>query len=132
MPIEKYFGYIVGALIAIPGGALIVKYATLWIAGFRPSFTKALVSIIIACVIINLVGFAFETIAIYDSSALALSSLVSLGALSCCHFFFLRSDAGTRLSPAKAVLVALCQLIGLVISLVLVSLLELGIKRISS
>jgi hypothetical protein len=130
MTTEAYIGYLVGALILIPAGALIARYATAWIAGFRPRFTKALVSTIIAYVVVNLVGFAFQFTGSFEGSSRGIQFLVGLGTLSCCHVYLLRSEAGDRLSPGKAIVVAICQTFGAVVALMLVLLLMLGVKRL--
>jgi hypothetical protein len=127
---KEWIGYLVGALFLIPTGALIAKYATAWIAGFRPRFMKALISTFLAYLAINLVGFTFLLIEGFAEPPKGLQVLVGLGVLSCCHVYLLRSEAGDRLSPGKAVLVALCQVFGAMIMLMLVLLLALGIKRL--
>lgn len=130
MTTEAYIGYLIGALILIPAGAMIAKYATAWIAGFRPRFTKALSSTIIAYVVVNLLGFALQFTGVFDGSSRGIQLLVGLGTLSCCHVYFLRSETGNRLSPGKAIVVALCQTFGAIVALMLVLLLMLGVKRL--
>jgi hypothetical protein len=130
MTAQAIIGYFVGAVVIIPTGALIAKYATVWIAGFRPRFTKALLSTVIAYVAANLLGLLFQFLPTMADISRGLQFLVGWGVLSCCHANLLRSETGQHLSPGKAVLVALCQIVGAIVIFLLVLLLMLGIKRL--
>ena len=51
-------------------------------------------------------------------------------ALTCAHINLIRSDAGDSLSPGKAMAVALCQIFGTTVAVVVVLLLIVLIKRV--
>jgi len=128
---NKIFAYICAALVMLPVSALVGKYATVWIAGFRVRYTKALISTCVAYVIVMVVGLALQYVGSIDgSSSKGLRLLAGWGVLGCCHIYFLRSDAGDSLSPGKACLIAVCQAIGGVIALLLALLIAGGIRRL--
>lgn len=127
---NAYIGYIGAALVVLPIGALIAKYLTTWIGGFKPRYVHALISTVLAYVVINLGGLISFMAGSSTTVPQSLQLLVGLAVLSCSHFYFLRSEAGARLSPGKTVLIALCQIIGAVIVLMLVLAILLAIKRL--
>ena len=124
---NQYIAFFVGALI-LPIGALIAKYATSWIAGFRPRFVKALVSTILAFVVTKLVALGIQVLGAFDDRVLQLA--IGWGILACSHIYLLRSEKGERLTPGKAILVALCQIIGGMIGLLLILLIAVAIKQL--
>jgi len=124
MTTNAYIGYFGGALVVVPVGALIAQHACTWIARFRPSYSKALLSTVIAYVSVNLAGL------LVGGSARGLQFLVGLIILACSHVYLLRSGAGDRISAGKAFIVALCQIIGAGLALLIVLLVLLGLKRL--
>ena len=125
-----YIGYFGGALIIVPVGALIAKYATKWVAGFRARYSKALISTIVAFVAVNVVGGVLLAMGMLDGMSRGLQLLIGWGALSCSHVYLLRSESGDRLSPGKSMIVAICQIIGAGLALIAVLLLLVAIKRV--
>jgi len=124
MTTNAYIGYFGGALVVVPVGALIAQHACTWIARFRPRYSKALLSTVIAYVGVNLVGL------LVSRSPRSLQFLVGLVVLACSHVYLLRSVAGDRISAGKAFIVALCQMIGAAVALLSVLLILLGLKRL--
>lgn len=112
-------GYTVGLIVAVPVGALIVNYATSWIAGFRPRYVSAVLSTAVAYLAVIAIGLGIgELGGLKDAaSARGLQLLTGLGALSCTHVAFLKSATGESLAPAKAIFVAVLQIVGTVIVL---------------
>lgn len=129
---NEYIGYIGGALILIPIGALIAQYATQWIARFKPRYSKALISSVIAFVAMNAIGQLFMVSGNEILSRPSLRLLAALVILACCHIYFLSSEAGAKLSPGKAFLVAFCQLLGATVGLLVVLLILAGARHIFS
>lgn len=125
-----YIGYFGGALIIVPVGALIAKYAAKWVAGFRARYSKALISTIVAFVAVNVVGGVLLAMGMLDGMSRGLQLLIGWGALSCSHVYLLRSEAGERLSPGKSMIVAICQIVGAGLALIAFLLLLVAIKRV--
>ncbi|HWA27065.1 MAG TPA: hypothetical protein VG734_15515 [Lacunisphaera sp.] len=125
-----YIGYFGGALIIVPVGALIGKYATKWVAGFRARYSKVLISTIVAFVAVNVLGGVLLAMGMLDGMSRGLQLLIGWGALSCSHIYLLQSESGDRLSPGKSMIVAICQIIGAGLALVAVLLLLVAIKRV--
>jgi hypothetical protein len=116
---NPYIGYFVGALAVIPFGALIAKHLTTWIAGYHTSYSRALISTIAAYLSVNLIGFAFRLGGLHGPS-IGLMALMGLAALSCSHLYLLRSKSGEDLSPGKAILVAFGQMLGVIVTFLIV------------
>lgn len=117
--------YILGLIVVVPLGALVAKYAISWIAGFKPRYTKVLFSTIVAYVIVNVVGLALYWSGALENLSRGFQALAGWGALTCAHINLVRSDAGDALSPGKAILVALCQIFGGMILMVILAVLVL-------
>lgn len=124
-----YVGYFGGGLILVLIGALVARYATGWVAGFRPRYKKTLISTFLAYLIINAVALPFLLLGGAGPSR-GLQMLIGLAVLSCTHFYLLKSETGGRLTPAKSIVVAVCQLIGAIAGLMLVLLILLGVKKL--
>jgi hypothetical protein len=123
--LRYYLAYALGAVVVVPIGALIAKHVTFRIAGFWPRYSTALVSSIVAYLAVNALGLCLRAFGGFPdafpdhSSARGPQVVIGWGALSCCHITFLKSDAGDRLTPAKAIVVAICQIIGPFVAAVL-------------
>jgi hypothetical protein len=128
--VNYYIGYFGGALIIVPIGALIAKHATAWVAGFKTRYMKALVSTIVAFLAVNAVGLVFYALGTLGSFSRGLQLLIGWGALSCSHIYLLRSESGDRLTPGKSMIVAICQIFGAMLALLVVLLVLVAIKRV--
>lgn len=122
--------YLLTILIGAPCGALIAKYATVWVARFKPRYTKALISTITAYTVGFILGWAFRLTGIIYSNPKMVQLLAGFLILTYCHFTLLRSESGERLSQGKAAVVAICQIIGVGIGMFIVLYLLLGVKRL--
>jgi hypothetical protein len=127
---SAYFGYIFAIVVVVPVGALIAQFASRWLARFRPRYLRALVSTVVAYAIVNGAGWIASFFGSQSRSQRTFQVLAGLAALACSHRYFLRSDAGDRLSPGQAFLVALCQIVGATLVLLLVLLILLGVSRV--
>jgi len=126
---NRYIGYLLGALFVVPIGALIAKYATAWIAGFKPRYLKALMSTFVAYVAANAIGFALHELGALENLPPSTQLIIGWGALSWSHVTFLRSDEQVRITPGKAMIVAICQIFGAAITFLMILPLLLLIKR---
>ncbi len=114
---KPYLIYIIAVITVVPIGALIAKLVTSWLAGFKPSYAAAILSSFVAYIVSNGVALALGVSGVLAGAPTARSTGVVLGlvALTCSHFVFLKSETGGRLTPAQALMIAVCQLIGGVI-----------------
>lgn len=128
--LTRFLVYFFGLIVVAPLGALIAKYATAWIAGFKPRYRKVLLSTIVAYAVVNVLGLALYWLGALGSFSRGFQVLAGWAALTCAHINLVRSDAGDSLSPGKATVVALCQIFGVMIGTVLVLLPVMFIKRL--
>ncbi len=127
---NRYLGRVFGLIVVVPLGAVVAKYATTWIAGFKPRYTKVLLSTFVAYAVVNIVGLALYWLGALEGLSRGFQVLAGWGALACAHINLVRSDAGDSLSPGKAMVVALCQVFGAMIGVVLLLVPVLLIKRL--
>ena len=127
---NRYLVYVFGLIIVVPLGALIAKYATAWIAGFKPRYRKVLLSTFVAYAVVNSVGLALYWLGALENLSSGFQALVGCGALTCAHTNLVRSEAGKSLSPGKALLVGLCQMFGVMLSIMLLLFSVILIKRL--
>jgi hypothetical protein len=123
-----YIGYFGAAFIVVSIGALVARYATLWIARFKPRYSKTLISSAVAFIATVAVVTLLQFYAPEIHSSSALRALVAFIVLACCHKYFLRSEGGDQLLAGKACIVALIQMVGAVVGLLVVLLILAGTK----
>ena len=127
---NAYLGYSIGLIVVVPLGAAIATYATNWIAGFKPRYTRVLLSTIVAYAVVNLVGLALYRLGMLENLSRSFQTLAGWGGLTCAHVNIVRSETGSTLSPIRAVAVAFCQMFGAMIALVVLLWLAVLVKRV--
>ena len=127
---NRYLFYVLGLFIVVPIGALIAEYVIIWIAGFKPRYTKVLISTIVAYAIASVIGIAFCEFGLFHDVFRGFQLLAGWVTLTCTHINMVRSEAGNILSPAKEMVVALCQMISAFVALILIFFLVLIVKRV--
>jgi hypothetical protein len=126
---NQYLSYILTLFVVVPAGALIAQYAIIWMAGFKPRYLKALLSTIVAYAIATVLGLVFCTYGPFQDVSRGFQILALWSALTCTHINMVRNN-GQVFSPLKAVIVALCQILGAMIVGFLVILFVGIIKRL--
>lgn len=113
---NAYLPYVVGSICGVFLGALVVVYATKWIAGFKPRYPRALLSTFVAFLAANVFVVVLSSIGFFDSSTNGMRAAIGWGALTCSHITFVRSDSGQSLSGGKAMLLSIVQIFGTIIA----------------
>ena len=126
---NPYFFQIISLLFAVLVGSLIAKYAIIWIGGFKPRFIKLILSTLIAYILSIVIAIAFSRFGPFRDVSGGFQMVLGWATLTCTHINLVRSDTGVPLSPGKAMLVALCQVIGVLLILLLIFLPLFLIKR---
>ena len=126
---SQYLPEIVGLAVGIFLGALIAVYVTRWLAGFKPRYSRALLSTFIAYVAVYVLGFALASLGAFEHSRSGLG-LMGWGALTCSHISLIGSDSGQELSAGKAMLLSILQIFGTMIGSIPVVLIIALILRV--
>ena len=112
--LRSFLMYAAVALVGLPVCALLAQYLTLLLAGFKPRFRAAFLSVSVAYGVSLSAGLIIRAAGGMKtkSTAESVGLLAGLAILSACHANFIRSDSGLKLSPGKAIAVAVAQVIG--------------------
>lgn len=127
---DRHAAYIFGLTFAVFVGALVAVYATKWLAGFKPRYTRTLLSTFVAYAVAHALSFATLWLGALGDYLRGFQALGAWAALVCAHINLVRSDAGESLSAGKAILLALIQIFGTILALVPVILIIALIMRI--
>jgi hypothetical protein len=129
---RELIGFIIGLLIVLPLTSFVGKYLALWLGSIRVTFVRMLISTSIAYLLTFVISSVMVSFGKLTPDANGLRVLAGWGILAACHANFLRSPGGDRLSPIKSIFVAALQVIGGTAAFLLVLLLILALKRLST
>ncbi len=114
----------------VPTGALIAKFATQRFAKFKPRFGRAVLSTIVAYVVANVIGLALVLLGSTRNELSGLQLLCFGVALAISHSRFLPTKPTDHLTGGKAILVAICQVVGAILVLLLLLGIAVLVKRL--
>lgn len=114
----------------VPTGALIAQFTTQRFAKFKPRFGRAVLSTVVAYVVANVVGLALVLLGSAPAELRGLQLLCFGVALACSHSYFLPTKPTDHFTGGKAILVAICQVIGAILAVLLLLGLGLLVKRL--
>jgi hypothetical protein len=111
-----WLGFLAGCLAGSFISALIIQYATKWVAGFRPSYKQALLAAFLAYIACYVIGGAIGFLIVMSGSKVSGASMVLItiaGFLVQAAFYsmMVKSPEGMALSFGKACLVCLIQIV---------------------
>jgi hypothetical protein len=129
----QLLGFAIGLVVAVFLGAAIARVLCKYLGGFTPAYKIALLSTSVAYAIGLGIGFLLRRYASAELLAVerGMQALIGWGVLACVHANLLRGQDGRRLKPFAAILLALLQILGVIVSFIAVLLLMVAVVKVT-